>query len=365
MTDHAQKHVPKIQIHKGEMTYPKTLRPLGDRKQIEKPTLATLENWFLLSWNPMDSEYESLVSYADRMLPSECILDNLADNVLFELSKKLHKCPARCPEQLRQWCYKQIDIQAARFNKKEKRQRKDAKPFPEFKQDGDSNIHIPLTDAQGQEHVWKIPADFLEQARSLWPVYVKKRANGKAYVARKTPVISPGKSKQTLFPAHHAFLGFKYPTISEGDIACSRARNGDFLDWTGDNLYVPAFDGKAVSESTTELRLKQAIAESSRKQVNVGEGYESVYAWVPVGIDPKLIEEWERRLAEELPGDRDILDCGLRADVDVELLSLTGTPAKPTRPPGSGPDMDDRKAWLDSSFYEGMERNTLGCFKES
>jgi hypothetical protein len=161
------------------------------RKQPEKPALATLENWFLLSWNPMDSEFESISAYADRMLPSEYDSDDqLADKVLVELSKKLHKCPALCPEQLRQWCYKQIDRQAAKFSKTEKQQRKDAKPFPEFEQDGDT--HIPLTDAQCQKHVWKIPADFLEQARTLWPVHIRWHANGRPYIARKKPVISPG-----------------------------------------------------------------------------------------------------------------------------------------------------------------------------
>jgi hypothetical protein len=343
------------------MSDPKTRK----RKQIDKPSLETLENWFMLSWNPMDSDFESIAAYADRTLPSEYDVDDqLADKVLGELGKQLHKCPAQCPEQLRRWCYSQIDRQAARFSKNEK-QRGSNKTFRYFQQDG--HIQIPLTDAHGQEHIWKIPADFLEQARKLWPVHIRWYAKGKPYVARKKSVISPEKTKQVVFPAHHVYLWFKYPTVSDGDISCCRARNNDFLDWTNGNIYVPAFEGKSVSQSDREFRLKLSVAESGRRQINTGTGY----TIAPVGIDKTLLEEWERKLAEDTPGDRDILDCGYRADGDVDLLVRSGcngdfnAPAKPTRPPGKGPDKDDCKAWFTSALYAGMERGTSNCSKDS
>jgi hypothetical protein len=279
------------------------------------------------------------------------------DDYLNLLAEQLHKCKAKSWAQFRQWCRRQIDKEAARLARKGN-QRRGIKPFQPIERDG--IYHIALLDPAGQEHIWKVPPDFIDEVETrLWPLHVRRQANGKPYLARKKPINGPAGRKQVILPAHHVYLWFKYPGIREGDIACARARNGDFLDWTNDNLYVPTFDGLAISESTKEFRIKQAIAESSWKQIATDDGYDTV----PVGIDPLLIEEWERKLMEGMSGDRDILDLGTRADLDVDLLMRRGYngdvdgPDKPTRPPGNGPNMDDPDKWLASYLYAGMERD--------
>jgi hypothetical protein len=309
--------------------------------------------WQQCLFPPEDDPYESIRIYAYERLNDIRATDGCLDL----LAQQLHKCKAKTWAQFRQWCCRRIDEEADRLARK-RNKRRGIKPFQPVERDG--IYHIALLDLEGQEHIWKVPPDFIDEVETrLWPVHVRKHANGKPFLARKRPINGPGGRKQVILPAHHAYLWFKYPGISKGDITCARARNGDFLDWTNDNLYVPTLDGLAVSESTKEFRLKQAIAESSWKQIATGDGYDTV----PVGIDPSLIEEWERKLMEGMPGDRDLMDCGAYADVDITNLRDSGYnghkgwPDKPTRPPGNGPDMDDGDKWLASHLYAGMERD--------
>jgi hypothetical protein len=324
---------------------------------VTAPNLDDIQRWWALSLYDIDHEasYTSLTDYAVMKLPSVFF----AQKALDAISGKLHKCRAKRPDQLRQWGYKQIDRLAAQLNKSEKSTRKGVKLF-QCDETSAGVYSIPLLDSKGQQHTWKVPADWLGDIDSLiWPVHIRRHASGRPYLAKKLPTIWPTERKQTILPAHHIYLWFKYPGISDGDVACSRARNGDFLDWTNDNIYVPAFDGLALSESARAFQVKRAVAESSRKQINVGDRYETV----PVSIDRRLIEEWERRLNDGTHGPRDIMECAYRADLDLTLLRDSspnghkGWPDKPNRPPGSDPAMDEGgDDWMHWAFQSGMNR---------
>jgi hypothetical protein len=264
--------------------------------------------WGLSLCDDPDAPFWSIESYAHHTLPDI----RFFEDALAELLRNLPRCKARNPAQFRKWCYAQIDKESARLATNEKPRHKDTKPFEPFERSG---IYcIPIVDANGKEHIWKVPPDWIDDVKNLiWPVHIRWYANGRPFLARKRSFKAPGELEQKVLPAHHTYLWFKYPGISEGDIACSRARNGDFLDWTGDNLYVPAFDGLSVSEREREFRIQEKVKESSWKEFNFGTGNRDHYQLVRVPIDSKLIEEWERKLAEGTAGDRDILDVGTRS----------------------------------------------------
>jgi hypothetical protein len=301
-----------------------------------------------------DDPFWPITDYADYKLKDV----RYVEGTLQELVRKLPQCKAVSPAQFRQWCRSQIDKEAARLLTGDKPKQKNIKPFRWYDHDG--ICCIPVRDAEGQEHIWKVEQTWIDDIRDrIWPVHIRWTGKGKPFLARKRSLKSPGELEQKVLPAHHTYLWFKYPGIGEGDIACSRARNGDFLDWTNDNIFIPALDGLSMSEKEREFRIQNAIRESSWKWVHVGN---DLYERVRVDIDPGLIGEWERRLDKDKGGRRDIMECGYRADLNVDTLARHGyngeidAPDKPTRPSGAGPAMDDRDAWITSALDRGMTR---------
>src|SRR6185312_12535788 len=127
--------------------------------------------------------------------------------------------------------------------------RKGIKPFPSVIPQGD----IAWVDMG--KGILQVPAcpdsddplrNFLPVLQRLWPFHLKR---GKLYKSSSESDHLEGGRRATDLPLHHVYMWFKYPLLGVGDIDCTRARNNDFLDWTGDNLYVPAVDerGKAIS----------------------------------------------------------------------------------------------------------------------
>lgn len=198
------------------------LRPI--EADDEKITLEDRERWFALSWNV-------IFEYALEKLPNITFIDNAVE----ALARQLHECPARCPKQLRQWCYRRIDKLVAQLNKTEKALRHGTKEFV-YERHGE-NCFIELHDPKGEHHVWKIPADWLEQARQLWPVYVRKYPDGRHYVARKVTVIQPDGSRvQKEVAVHRLFLGLGAVRHNEDDAGKAETADGSWLNFCDGNI---------------------------------------------------------------------------------------------------------------------------------
>ena len=347
----------------------------------QQQRIKDLERWWLLSlFNTSNDEWQQpyipISEYAVGKLPDI----RFVDKALHSLESRLLDCPAKTPMQFRQWCYRDIDKLAAKLVSKkasEKRRRKSTKPF-QYRRNGDT-CFVPLRDAEGTEHVWKIPSDWLKWAELLWPLHIKKLPNGKPYLARKVPVTQPdGKRIQTACAAHRYYLAFKYPTLTPDDIASTRAsaRTGDFLDWTNDNIYLQVADPKRklISENQREFEIKRILYESRRKVRYGVSGYE----YVPVDIDPRELEKWVRLSVGTMMTRHDIIERDenkpkrfrKRSYVPEDWLCDDGTedvpglgaiprfggspPAKPVRPEGSGPDEDDAEELVQSRFDNGF-----------
>lgn len=197
-----------------------------------------LERWFALSCDLTD---ESLFDYAISTFDRVQRLGNsplrggtvvrFAEEALEAVARKLPICPAKSPAQLRRWCRQQIDKHANKLTAKtaeEKHIRKDTKPF-RYEQHGDvCFVEVPGDD---HRHIWSMPADWLDQARLLWPVYIRYGRTG-PYLARKEPVLMPdGTKRQRERAIHHLFLG-----CADGEAV--GARDGDLLNFVGGNLYL-------------------------------------------------------------------------------------------------------------------------------
>jgi hypothetical protein len=170
-------------------------------------------------------------NFGRRSLPNITFMDKAVD----ALALQLHYCPARCPEQLRQWCYRRIDKLVAKLNKTEKALRRGTKDF-RYEQHGD-NCFIQLHDAAGEQHIWKVPTDWLETARQLWPVYVRKYPDGRHYVSKKVSVIQPDSScLQKEVAVHRLFLGLGAVKRTKADAGEAQTDDGSWLNFCNDNI---------------------------------------------------------------------------------------------------------------------------------
>jgi hypothetical protein len=191
-----------------------------------------LFRWWALSLDPEgETPYTSISDYAVTTLRDI----RLAEAALETLAKQLPTCKAKTPRQLRQWCYKQIDKQAPEDRKDTlKKQRKNTKPF-QYEQHGNV-CFIPLFDANGHQHIWTIPADWLEQAKLLWPVHIRHFSDGKPHVSRK--VATPHGQKNV--PIHRLFLGLSAVRHQEEDNLEVQNRDGNWLNYCNGNLFLAA-----------------------------------------------------------------------------------------------------------------------------
>jgi len=295
---------------------------MNKETQITAERKAQLDKWWQVSFNSFDAPHVSIMEYAINKFPE--IIDGLPSiafverNVIPALAECYYKCPAKCPMQFRAWCYAKIDAIPKKIATASKPPRKNEKPFPKYEEYG-GNCYVPVQDAKGERHTWIFPSDFLQHARKLWPgAHVRHMPDGRPYLSHKKAIREVDGMRQVDMPLHHVFLQFKYPLLRKGDIIC-KPRNRDFLDWRGDNLYVPAVHGKHISDKERAYQLQQAVRESSLKQVYVGgdDGTDGYYATVSTGIDPALIRQWESVLAEDIVL-RDYMDVHNRGEMPEE-----------------------------------------------
>lgn len=204
---------------------------MDNELKTQKVTLDDLERWFVALWDVVGMRYESIADYAVKRLPSVIF----AEKALEHVAKQLYKCPAQCPMQLRQWCYKQIDSLVEKINKTQKDERKNTKPLV-YEQHGE-RIFVQLFDSKGNQHIWKFPASWLESAKKLWPVYVRYFPDGRPYVARKAPVVQPDCSREQVeVPVHRLFLGLGAVKSCYGDAAEAESCDGSWLNYLDDNI---------------------------------------------------------------------------------------------------------------------------------
>jgi hypothetical protein len=204
------------------MTSTEVIRPcVADDRKV---TSEDRERWFSISW-------DAIIDYALQKLPNILFVEKAVDAI----ARQLNKCRAMCPKQLRQWCYRKIDNLAAQLNRTEKALRHGTKDF-RYEQHGEK-CFIQLHDAEGEQHVWKIPADWLEQARMLWPVYVRKYPDGRHYVAKKVPIIQPDGSRvQKEVSVHRLFLGLGVVRRTEADAGEAESQDGSWLNFCDGNI---------------------------------------------------------------------------------------------------------------------------------
>jgi hypothetical protein len=196
---------------------------------------AELLHWWKLSlYSYNGSQYVSLSDYAlDKLIDIR-----LSEKTLDDLEERMSKCPAKCPAQFRQWCYGQIDKQAAKIVRAnegaEKALRKGTKPF-QYEQHGNV-CFIPLFDSKKRQHIWTIPADWLDEAKLLWPVHIRRYADGKPYVSRK--VATPSGQKNVAI--HRLFLGLSAMRHEFEDNLEVQNRDGNWLNYCAGNLFLAA-----------------------------------------------------------------------------------------------------------------------------
>jgi hypothetical protein len=155
-----------------------------------------------------DCQFESIYNYTIRRFHEVGLNVIFAEKALEALRKRLRDCPAQSPKQFRQWCRSQIERIAAQFTPQTRKPRKYAKPF-KYEQHG-GNCFAELQDAQGQPHTWMFPAEYLDHARLLWPVHVKRLVSGKPYLARKVSQINPDRvTEHGTVTAHSQFTDFR------------------------------------------------------------------------------------------------------------------------------------------------------------
>lgn len=255
----------------------------------QKPTLDDLQRWFILSWATMGAGFIPLREYVEEKLPSDLSAsgdDTFADKALEALAANLHKCRAISPQQLRQWCYKQIDRLAAAVNKRKKKVRKNTKPF-RYEQHGEK-CFIPLRDSKGKEHLWIIPASWLETARQLWPVYLRRYPDKRLYVARKVSVLQPdGSREQIEIGLHRIFMGLGAAKHNFDDAGEVTAQDGSWLNFAGDNLRL--IKGSDLLDYCRQLSQHHYLATADwrpaqRTKTNCIEGRSNSWNWHELSV---------------------------------------------------------------------------------
>ncbi len=217
-----------------------------------------LLRWWNLSFAAYgDSPYVSVSDYAVDQL---CDI-RLAEKTLDSLAEQLFTCRAKSPAQFRQWCYRQIDKRAdelaATRAASEKVWRSNTKDLQVEKR---GNVcFIPLFETNSQQHIWAIPADWLDQAKLLWPVHIRHFPDGKPYVSRK--VATPSGQKNVAI--HRLFLGLSAVRHQEEDNLEVQNRDGNWLNYCNGNLFLAAgsdvMDHKTAPLEVTEYKPAKAF----------------------------------------------------------------------------------------------------------
>jgi hypothetical protein len=216
----------------------------------------------------------------------ECVAVTRTENILTRLCSELPKCKAKSPAQFRKWAFRVIDRLADQSRvvghtilpPVSSLPRKGIKPFA-YEVHGDKAF-IRLQDAYN--HVWIIPSHWLTAAKRLWPVHLRKFPDGTLYLAKKFRQLkADGSVGQTVIPVHRLFLD-----AQPGEFVVTTS--GNYLDFTDVHIRKP--------------RTSRDI--------------------------------WD--LAVQVP-----FDDVSNTIPTVDVMTLGSMPAKPTRPPGPGPDMDE------------------------
>lgn len=227
-----------------------SVRPIKEQLILNN-TLSLARQEELLRWWNLSIESSGDPPYEPISVYASCTLPDLrsAEKALELLARELHTCPARCPKQFRQWCYRQIDKVAAKHSGKgrsEKHVRKGTKPF-RCEQHGDV-CFIPVNDAKGQQHIWKVPADRRKDAELLWPVHIRWYSDGKPYLSRK--VRTPDGQKNVAI--HRLFLGLSAVRHEVSDNLEVETRDGSWLNYCNGNLSLRA-SSDALDHATAGL----------------------------------------------------------------------------------------------------------------
>jgi hypothetical protein len=272
-----------------------------------------VEEWFT-------TNYQSISDQLHESVP----IDRVED-LLIRFCQALSLCPARSEAQFIKWAGRWIEsraqptpLDASDLDLNEalsahKRQRKNTPPFPRYEQHGDKT-YIQLIDAVGQIRPWIIPSEWLCVAQRLWPFHLRRYAGGSFYVAKKVPAERPdGRHEQVVVPLHRLFVetgGDRL--VGDRKAKMVTATDGDYLNWT---------DGNLTTRQWTSRDVMDVRPHGSSIVVSLGTQTANL-------------------------------------TLDNDILSAGSLPAKPTRPPGHGPnDSPDREEWICSGFYDALEND--------
>jgi hypothetical protein len=267
-----------------------------DRQQTRQEEL--LRWWATSLYDTSTDEwsqpYAPIYHYAEDNLPDFRFADRAVDS----LATRLLDCPAETPMQFREWCYWQIDKLAAELapkSRSEKPKRKNTKPF-QCEQRGD-RCFIPLMDAEGEQHIWTFPSEWLGEAQILWPVHLRRFPSGKPYVSRKVPIINPdGKRSQKNVAIHRLFLGLSAVRHEVKDNCEVHTRDGSWLNYCDGNLYT-----LSGSDLLDHAKLPVAMAEAKPRKKHQ-KGYNPWHeASVKALLRPSLDKLWREIPEENLP----------------------------------------------------------------
>jgi len=191
--------------------------------------------------------YDLLAGFAHDCIPDYYAADGGSDceTALLSVRKKLYRCKAQTREGFIAWAVRQLakephfhlvadavsrfDLGLSNLIDAVSLKQSRYADFPEHYKDG-GLYRVNMGTAQ-EPIAWTIPEQFWEYVQKLWPVYLKKKADGTFFIAKKI--------KNVVIPVHRLIL-----PVTTGDTVCSSS--GNCLDWT--SLYVRPFNRSGLYE---------------------------------------------------------------------------------------------------------------------
>src|SRR6185312_8791892 len=189
-----------------------------------------LRHWYFV-------HYETLTNYVYEHFP---ILH--LETIHHRLLRSLPQCSAKNPPQFLKWCKSKISTWAAEKNARNeltvaaivelarsKTIRAGVKPFTFTVHDGAAVI--PFQDSDDKTYQWRVPLSWIESAAALWPVHLRWNRSG-PYISKRVSIEqADGRRKPYDLPIHSVFVNAALGSPVT-------ALNGDYLDYTNDNLKI-------------------------------------------------------------------------------------------------------------------------------
>jgi hypothetical protein len=194
---------------------------------------STVRQW----WN---ADYSTIEDYAREVVPDP-------DAALVAVRKNLRRCKAKSREKFLVWvtlqiakqpgfhlvanAIKKFDIDVQDFLDRAMLQSSRYADFPPHTKNGTNYLLNMGSNDDGTARVWTVPEQYWQFVLKIWPVFLKKKADGGFFIAKKVA--------GTVLPVHRLIL----PLEPKDTVQSS---NGNFLDWS--SLSVRPFNRSGLYE---------------------------------------------------------------------------------------------------------------------